>query len=81
MHLGAKDNSFQYMRELHCRHSGAAHIHTYTHTHYVWALTTLENGTSDTFSLIAWTIDLLNNILWEGRLLQRPKQLKIINQS
>ncbi len=37
--------------------------------------------TSDTCSLIAWTIDLLNNILWEGRLLQRPKQLKIINQS
>ncbi len=63
------------MRELHCRHSGAAHIHTHTHTHthYVWALTTPENRTSDTFSLIAWTIDLLNNILWEGRLLQRPK--------
>ncbi len=63
------------MRELHCRHSGAAHIHTHTHTHthYVWALTTPEHGTSDTCSLIAWTIDLLNNILWEGRLLQRPK--------
>ncbi len=54
----------------------------YIHTHtIVWALTTLENGTSDTCRLIAWTIDLLSNILWEGRLLQRPKQLKIINQS
>ncbi len=40
-----------------------------------------ENRTSDTCSLIAWTIDLLSNILWEGRLLLRPKQLKIINQS
>ncbi len=39
----------------------------------------LEHGTSDTCILIAWTIDLLSNILWEGRLLQRPKQLKIIN--
>ncbi len=54
----------------------------YIHTHtIVWALTTPENGTSDMCGLIAWTIDLLNNILWEGRLLQRPKQLKIINQS
>ncbi len=33
------------------------------------ALTAPENGTSDTCSLIAWTIDLLSNILWEGRLL------------
>ncbi len=40
---------------------------------------TPEHGTSDTCRLIAWTIDLLNNILREGRLLQRPKQLKIIN--
>ncbi len=47
--------------------------------HIVWALTTPENGTSDTCILIAWTIDQLSNILWEGRLLQRPKQLKIIN--
>ncbi len=53
--------------------------HTYIHTHYVWALTTPENGTSDMCSMIAWTIELLSIILWEGRLLQRPKQLKIIN--
>ncbi len=45
----------------------------------VWALTAPEHGTSDTCSLIAWTIDLLSNILWEGHLLQNPKQLKIIN--
>ncbi len=49
--------------------------------HTVWALTMLENGTSDTCSLIAWTIDLLNNILWEGRLLQHPKQLNNKPQS
>ncbi len=48
-------------------------------THVVWALTAPEHGTSDTCSLIAWTIDLLSNILREGRLLQRLKQLKIIN--
>ncbi len=48
-------------------------------THVVWALTAPEHGTSDTCSLIAWTIDLLSNILWEGRVLPRPKQLKIIN--
>ncbi len=49
-------------------------------THVVWAtLTAPEHGTSDTYSLIAWTIGLLSNILWEGRLLQRPKQLIIIN--
>ncbi len=48
-------------------------------THVVWALTASEHGTSDTCSLIAWTIDLLSNILWEGRVLPRPKQLKIIN--
>ncbi len=41
----------------------------------VWALTAPEHGTSDTCGLIAWT----SNIMWEGRLLQRPKQLKIIN--
>ncbi len=64
-----------------CTHYVCVHIHsvyTYTHT-IVWALTMLENGTSDTCRLIAWTIDLLSNILWEGRLLKRPKQLKIIN--
>ncbi len=48
-------------------------------THVVWVLTVTEHRTSDTCSLIAWTIDLLSNILWEGRLLQRPKQHKIIN--
>ncbi len=48
-------------------------------THVVWALTVPEHGTSDTCGLIAWTIDLLSNIMWEARLLQRPKQLKIIN--
>ncbi len=48
-------------------------------THVVWALTVPEHRTSDTCGLIAWTIDLLSNIMWEGRLLQRPKQLKIIN--
>ncbi len=48
-------------------------------THVVWALTAPEHGTSDTCSLIAWTIDLLSNILREGRLLQHLKQLKIIN--
>ncbi len=46
-----------------------------------WHKSTNHAGerTSDTCILIAWTIDLLNNMLWEGRLLQRPKQLKIIN--
>ncbi len=35
----------------------------YIHTHtIVWALTTLENGTSDTCSLIAWSIDVKNYI-------------------
>ncbi len=59
----------------------ARHTYTYIHTHtIVWTLTTPENGTSDMCILIASTIDLLSNILWEGRLLQRPKQLKIINQ-
>ncbi len=48
-------------------------------THIVWALTASEHGTSDTCGLIAWTIDLLSNIMWEGRLLQHSKQLKIIN--
>ncbi len=48
-------------------------------THVLWALTVPDHWISDTCSLIAWTIDLLSNILWEGRLLQRPKQLKIIN--
>ncbi len=35
--MGAKDNSFQYMRELHCRHSGAAHIHTFYIYIYIYA--------------------------------------------
>ncbi len=51
--------------KLHCRHSGAAHIHSvYTiHTHtIVWALTMLENGTSDTCRLIAWSIDVKHYI-------------------
>ncbi len=42
--------------------------HTYicvhnTYTHIVWALTMLENGTSDTCRLIAWSIDVKQYIV------------------
>ncbi len=52
------------LNTLHCRHSGAAHIvcTQYIYTHYSVSATMLENGTSDTCRLIAWTIDVKHYI-------------------
>ncbi len=85
-HLGAKDNSFQYMRELHCRHSGAAHIytHTHTHTHTHTLCVSANHAGEQNFRYVQ--PDCVNNrpvkqYIVRGPFATGPKQLKIINQS
>ncbi len=52
---------FHRVRNPQARHTYIVCTHTFTHT-IVWALTTPENGTSDTCRLIAWTIDVKHYI-------------------